>query len=336
MATRGCSTVLTSLALIFWISISPSHASPPDNRAADVEPVKADECDRCDRMAVVFVHGIGGSAISTWTNTDVDPNPYWPKLLAEDPEIRSDIDIYTVNYNSALLWDKSSIVDIMKDIDLKLDARFFHNRYKKITLICHSMGGIVCTTYLLHVKARYGHRVLSKFRLIIGMAVPNHGSEYANHLGFLRSASARLLVTIEQNDFEQLLEKTAAEILQKQRALHCPLLSIYAGYEKLPLQSWHGLPLRGLPPLKIVSKQSAIAGATKTRGFERDHFTLVEPMGRTDDVYGWVRDDLKACIAGLMVCKGSLDDPEYRDCGKSDDEFPDPDSVADPTEVLFK
>jgi Putative serine esterase (DUF676) len=247
-----------------------------------------------------------------------------------------------VKYDSSLLWNKSSIVDIMKQIDRELDWRFFRNPYQKVSLICHSMGGIVCGSYLLHVKARYGHRVLAKFRLMFAMAVPHSGSSYANFVRMfnLASAQTRILVTIDQNDFGQLLNLATTEILKKQRDLHCPPLTTYAGYEEQAIQSYDFVPHRvlSLLNLKIVDQGSATLGATISRGFQRDHFTLVEPSGATDEVNIWVRDSLKACIDGMTVCQGRLQDAQFRECGRPPDEFPNPDAPVptDPADVLFK
>jgi len=335
-----CRMAISLLALGLWSSISLSQNSPPRNPVVRVDPVKGGECDPCDRMAVIFVHGIGGSSTTTWTNTN---GTYWPNVLANDPEIGTNIDIYAVKYDSSLLWSKSSIIDIMKRIDLELDSFFYFHRYQKVSLICHSMGGIVCTSYLLHVKARYGHRVLAKFRLVFAMAVPYSGSEYANFRRIFKwsSAQTRILVPIDQNDFGQLLRLTTREILEKQRDQHCPLLTTYAGYEEQALQSYDSVPdsvLRRLN-LIIVKKESAIAGVNENniRGFQRDHFTLVEPSGATDDVNIWVRDNLKACIDGTTVCKGRLQDAEFNECGRPLGEFPHPGEVTtDPADVLFK
>jgi pimeloyl-ACP methyl ester carboxylesterase len=217
------------------VNIAQPQNSPPPAPVVHVVPEKADECDPCDRTAVIFVHGIGGSR-ETWVNSSA--GKYWPKLLADDPEIGSKIDIYRVDYPSSLLWNKGSIIEIMKNVNLELDWLFYNRPYQKITMICHSMGGIVCNAYLLHVKARYGHRVLAKFRLIFDMAVPHKGSDYANFIRTISfSPQVRILVT--QNDFDDLLNITTTELLAKHLSQGCPSLSTYAGYEGLALQSFH-------------------------------------------------------------------------------------------------
>ena len=64
--------------------------------------------------------------------------------------------------------------------------------------------------------------------------------------------------------------------------------------------------------------------------------TLVEPKGETDPVHTWVRDNLKACIDGAEVCRGSL--TSHKERGRPLDEFPSPDFYympPDPADVLF-
>jgi pimeloyl-ACP methyl ester carboxylesterase len=291
--------------------------------------VKAAECDPCDRTAVIFVHGIGGDA-DTWK---YDDKTNWPKLLIDDPAIGPKVDVYLVNYNSSLLWSEPSIVETMKEVDYSLDDLFHRRQYKKITMICHSMGGILCRAYLLHVKARYGHRILSKFRLVFEMAVPHDGSPYANFIKlFSASPEIRILTTIDKDDFKQLMEQTLAELLQKHRDQNCPTLSFYAGFEQLPLQL--NLPLIPWPVhgVIIVERRSAIDHADKVAGFDKDHITLVKPTGVDDAVYFWVRENLKACIEGTTLCRGDIANKEFDQCGRSSDEFP----IPDPVDTLFK
>src|ERR1700747_22359 len=49
---------------------------------------------------IVFVHGVFGGAVGTWTNTG--SSAYWPKMLSEDPKFQND-DVYVFSYSSPYL-----------------------------------------------------------------------------------------------------------------------------------------------------------------------------------------------------------------------------------------
>jgi hypothetical protein len=42
---------------------------------------------------IVFVHGVFGGAVGTWTNTG--SGAYWPKMLSEDPKFQN-ADVYVL------------------------------------------------------------------------------------------------------------------------------------------------------------------------------------------------------------------------------------------------
>src|SRR5262245_16829550 len=73
-------------------SLSGAHADP----IVRLLPEHVRSCDTpCERLAVIFVHGLTGSR-ATWSNG----NSFWPDLLATDPEIGKDIDVYRIDYDS--------------------------------------------------------------------------------------------------------------------------------------------------------------------------------------------------------------------------------------------
>ena len=62
-----------------------------------------------NQSVIVFVHGIFGDSVSTWTNAN---GAYWPALLATDPFF-SHYDIYVYQYPSRFFGTSFSI-DEMK------------------------------------------------------------------------------------------------------------------------------------------------------------------------------------------------------------------------------
>lgn len=254
-------------------------------------------CDApCPRTAVIFIHGITGSR-ETWVNRD--RGAYFPQLLADDPAFAGGLDVYRVDYDS--WWNEGEpIVSIGKALAAQLDPIIIKRRYSRIVFVVHSLGGNIARAYLLHVKARYGHAALGRFRLLITLGTPMEGASIArlalgigHALPFGENDQLRSLLEIKQNDFLQLLNLNLQEFTLKHIDNGCPTFEIDAGFEQLPV------PLIGI----VVPEASATLDATRTMGFERTHATLPKPGDRDDAVYRWVEGEIAACIAGTERCQ---------------------------------
>src|SRR5262249_53091810 len=150
--------------------------------------------------------GFGGDN-TTWKN-DATGND-WLTLLTSDPELANDIDVYRVNYFTPHVSDLGSIAalsvpQISEVLAKKLDDLLFEEgKYKKVVLICHSLGGILCRSHLLHVKLRWGHTYLSLFPASFTFGTPLLGTAIANFVSL--NIQARALTPAEGNQYLQLL-----------------------------------------------------------------------------------------------------------------------------------
>lgn len=241
----------------------------------------------CPRIAVIFLHGFTG-AQETWRNS---AGQSFPQMLAEDPAIGSRLDVYSVSYES--LWNSGApIVETTNQVAAAIDALVTDKRYNKIVLIAHSLGGNISREYLAHVKLRYGHAALSRFRLLITLGTPSNGTALAGFaVLFSDNPQVRSLLDLRRNDFLQFLEQTQIDYTRKRIEHHCNRLEFDAGYETKPT----GLTL-------IVSQDSATAGADRNQGFDKNHVELPKPANRQDKVYEWVSDELTLCLRGESRC----------------------------------
>lgn len=241
----------------------------------------------CSRIAVIFIHGLTGSQ-ETWTN---GTGSSFPKLLAEDPVLHDQLDVYSVNYSS--LWNSGPpIVQVTRELSSELDNLIKEKRYSKIVFIAHSLGGNIAREYLAHVKLKYGHAALSRFRLVITLGTPFSGASLARFADlFSSNEQIRSLIEIRKNDFLQLLEQTQTDYLSKKLNNQCNSLEFDAGYETRPV----GLAV-------IVSEESATVGATRAAKFDKNHIELPKPPNRDDEVYEWVRNELRMCVEGQARC----------------------------------
>lgn len=262
------------------------HRSPPNLPCADP----------CNRTAVLFVHGFNGDR-TTWQNGDVQ----WPELLADDPQIGSDLDVYRLDYFSTLTQG-AAVPKLSKMIAERLDQKFFgdsaqpspQTAYSKIVMVCHSLGGILCRNYLLHVKLRWGHQFLSLMRATITLGTPLNGSELANFLVLSSNEQRRVLRPQDVNDFLQLLNDSTAEFELKRNYLSCPRIVLYAGYEMQDTPLVEGVPI---PFYRVVPQDSATldVNTSYTKGFAMDHRQLAKPADRDAPQYKWVKNILQAC-----------------------------------------
>ena len=90
-------------------------------------------------LDVVFVHGLGGSRSSTWSNATGE---FWPAWLGEAlPHAR----IWTYGYNSSV-W-KTASEDVLELHSARLLEECVRNQVGKqgarVNFVCHSLGGIL-------------------------------------------------------------------------------------------------------------------------------------------------------------------------------------------------
>lgn len=292
-----CRAAILSLMLLSFASraevVRVIHESPTECTAP------------CQRAAVVFIHGVMGSK-ETWQNGTAS----WPNLLATDPIVGDNVDVYRVDFDSYLFSPGPSLVDVLIELEQQLDHLFETKQFPTVFLVGHSLGGNVARAYLLHIKAKYGHRVLSKFRVTYTLGTPMLGSSLASLASFVsQNQHLRVLLPIKVNDLMQLLNKTLIEILSKHSDVSCPKMSFFAAYEQLPM----GVAI-------VVSEESATRFADVSEGFLKDHSTLVKPQGRSDLVYKWVTGSMATCIAGTDYCS----QPILPECGRLAEGWPDP------------
>jgi pimeloyl-ACP methyl ester carboxylesterase len=93
---------------------------------------------------IVFVHGLFGDSVSTWTNKDT--KAYFPKLLTQDP-IFDGWNIYAVQYPSPIINSTLSIDELADTVRSDLESIDLLG-YDNVVFISHSLGGLVTRAFL--------------------------------------------------------------------------------------------------------------------------------------------------------------------------------------------
>jgi pimeloyl-ACP methyl ester carboxylesterase len=156
--------------------------------------------DEIKDIHVVFLHGLGGDANSTWLKKG-SKGEAWPIWLAED---NCDLNIWTVEYDAPKLKFNSSGMGIP---DLAINI--FEHILKvpelaegEIIFVCHSLGGLI-TKQILRIANDQTNRVevqqfLGRVSGVAFLGTPHLGADIANHGHNILAKGLLRCVTFQQ------------------------------------------------------------------------------------------------------------------------------------------
>jgi len=153
--------------------------------------------DRCGD--VVFVHGLGGDARTTWQGTN--PQFFWPQKLGEK---FPNVGVWSVDYNAApteWLGTTMPIADRSKNM---LETLLLKGLGKKpIVFIGHSLGGIVIKKMLQDANIldhAEWQELADNTKGVMFLATPHTGSSYADYVRGLSEMipAAKLTLTTQE------------------------------------------------------------------------------------------------------------------------------------------
>ena len=124
---------------------------------------------------LIFVHGLGGHFLRTWTHRN---RTCWPGDLL--PGELPGVHIYSYGYPSGIFANKS--VAGIRDFAGHLldDIRVNIKGPRTIIFVCHSLGGIVVKQAMISAHRNDNHKaILSATKGVIFMGTPHGGSSYA-------------------------------------------------------------------------------------------------------------------------------------------------------------
>ena len=172
-------------------------------------------------VAVVFIHGIFGDTLGTWTNAS---GASFFKLLNQDPSAGGKLDMFAFGYTSKLIGHGSfTIQEAANSLHERLK---FHGvlDYPAIVFVAHSMGGLVVFRELLT------HReILDRVPLIALYGTPQEGSQIA--VIATRLSANPALADMLPADANSYLQGVNDEW---KAASHDRPIPVVCGYEKLP------------------------------------------------------------------------------------------------------
>jgi pimeloyl-ACP methyl ester carboxylesterase len=123
------------------------------------------------KVAVVFVHGVFGDTLGTWTN---DNGETFFRLLRAQPDVGPQLDIFAFGFTSNM-FERGSF-DIREAANKLHDSLQYKGvlNYPTVVFVAHSMGGLVVLRDLLTRR-----ELLDKVPLIVLYATPQEGAQIA-------------------------------------------------------------------------------------------------------------------------------------------------------------
>jgi pimeloyl-ACP methyl ester carboxylesterase len=161
-----------------------SFTEPDNKHEYDNEPIVIHtRSRRIAKSLVLFVHGLTGHRYGYWGNI--------PRFVLEDLPT-ADVGLYF--YRTA--WKRFGL---FKSIDLEEEATVLANAlqrlplYKAVTIVGHSMGGLLAKAAIVDLINRQRRNTLQKVAGLVLMACPQLGSSRVPRLFRLFSRDGRIL-----------------------------------------------------------------------------------------------------------------------------------------------
>ncbi len=231
---------------------------------------------------VVFIHGLGGDAYSTW-QYGKSKDSFWPQWIADD---LNQIDVYSLGYDAApskWLGGSLPLFDRAKQALTELEDL----ADQPILFICHSMGGLLLKEMLQQGQSGGVDEwkpVAQQTRGVVFLATPHVGADLADvftKLGGLLSAT----VSVKE------LEKNHSQLrrLNEWYQNNAPRLGIKT------ISFYETKPVAGFLVVDQSSANPGIGGAA-TIPLDTDHFGVCKPPSREGLPHSKVTRFIRRCF----------------------------------------
>lgn len=242
---------------------------------------------------VVFVHGLNGDKVATWTNPDVH-NTFWPDWLTEDtPETA----VWSLGYPaSPSRWQSDGSAMALPDRAANVLPTLVSEigpTSGDIVFVGYSLGGLLTQSVLRLAEARGPHDAnvaafLRRVRGIVLLGTPNTGSGHASFANFF-SWLFRPRETIKD--------------LRRDNAYIRDLNTWFRGF--FQKNNLAAIVIREHKPVRclgvIVKPSSADPGlpaSVSVIPVNENHVSLSHPMTRESEVYRHIMDFLRSPLDG--------------------------------------
>lgn len=239
---------------------------------------KISSCDSDIKVAdIVFVHGLSGNAIDTWTNSN---GFCWPREIGKE---LSNVDIWTLGYNASPTGQTLALPNLAANIVARLKNAKVGSY--PIMFVCHSLGGLVVKQILRNCSDRKdkARSIFDETKGVIFLATP--------HAGSLWTAALKKIPLINGSLLFQALEWNDPHLYD----LNLWFRDNFKGEVSVYFET---LPTAGI---MVVDTNSSDPGMPCVRPVpvEADHIEICKPATADELVYV----DSKSLIEQVFFCK---------------------------------
>lgn len=279
--------IALALTAVVFALVNGCDKTPPIANSTDPQWVKQHEPHA--KVALVFVHGLFGDTLGTWTASN---GTTFFDLVAAEPEIGPKVDIFAFGFASNMVRSGSFSVG---DAANRLSERLRYHKvldYPAIVFVTHSMGGLVV------LQALTTHRELvERVPLIVFYATPQEGSQITQIATTVMSNPGLVnMFPADKNLYLQTLNDAWKKMAEKE-----PHPRIRCAFEKRP--TFGEL---------IVPWSSATRFCDGTAAaIDADHMDIVKPDRAGHDSVVLLVNALNEQVLGKDLI-GKLEIPDFR------------------------
>jgi pimeloyl-ACP methyl ester carboxylesterase len=239
--------------------------------------------------AVVFIHGIFGNTLGTWT-ADGGGSSFF-QLLFNDPTVGQYVDVYAFGFTSQMFGGGSfDIQEAADKLQTYVDHDVLQQGYRQIIFVGHSMGGLVILKYLLT------HReMLNRVPLVVFYATPQTGAQIADVANKIaRNPALAEMLPADKDGYLRAMSSDWRSIQGTRPHVSC-------AYEKL---ATYGVLVVPWTSANFFCDEAATPIAS-------DHIHIVKPARPNDDAVLVLVNALNRYAVGKQH-SGKLQTPEFR------------------------
>lgn len=252
------------------------------------------QADPHNKIAVVFVHGIIGDTVGSWTNASCHT---FFQYLHDTPGIGDKVDVYAFGFDSPMLAEGAMTIG---EAAVKLDNYLEYAGimdYDRIVFVAHSMGGLIT---MREISSR--PEVSAKTPLIVFYATPHEGSQITEFARYLVDNKAiKEMLPYDGNSYLQALNEDWVQV--KKRA---PRPTTVCAYEKKATYKTTVI----VPPASASKNCDEIAAAIDGA----DHISIVKPNAIDDLAVVLLVNAIKNKVLPMMDAV-NWDTPDFKQEG---------------------
>ncbi len=242
-------------------------------------------CDKLERSGdVIFVHGLGGDALSTWhPNEKRDADNCWLGWLGKD---RSDLGIWSFGYAAEATEWKGTAVPLFDQASNLLDWLEIRDIGKRpLIFITHSLGGLLVKKMLSTAQNFKKQAIIEQTKGIVFLATPHTGSHLANLIDNIRTLARTTVSVKELKAHEPQLRELNEWYRENVRGMD---IATKVYYEMQPVRG-----------ILVVDPDSANPGIERVKPVAMptdNHISISKPKSSESQVYLGVKKFIEECL----------------------------------------